>query len=186
MSLQKTTICTSFFSILLGEPTIDVGGPSSSPPIFHRLLAILLIFYISRPASPFGSCGLLRCRPCRRLREIIGKTQKTPRRFVFEFFCDFYGTYVSIIGLKAPGNCSGSFWSNEISVLLCEGPKPPNSMISNFLSPGEPLFIDLDIPNYLNEHKKIMETFSEINISINLKMLEISQRNSGFHNTYNI
>ena len=35
------------------------------------------------------------------------------------------------------------FWSNKIWVLLCEGPKPPNSMTSGFLNPGEPLLMDL-------------------------------------------
>ena len=37
-----------------------------------------------------------------------------------------------MIGLKAPGNDSDQFWSNNFSILLCEGPKPPNSMISWF------------------------------------------------------
>ena len=47
-------------------------------------------------------------------------------------------------------------WSNNIAVLLCEGPKPPSSMISGFLSPGGPLFMDFNnIPNYSNEYKKI-------------------------------
>ena len=40
--------------------------------------------------------------------------------------------YIYIIGLRAPGNYSASFWSNKISISLCEGPKPPNSMIAWF------------------------------------------------------
>ena len=37
---------------------------------------------------------------------------------------------LKIIGLKTPLNYSASVWSDQISVLLCEGPKPPNFMIS--------------------------------------------------------
>ena len=43
------------------------------------------------------------------------------------------------------------FWSNNILVLLCDGPKPNISMISGFLSPGEPLFMDLNIPKILQK-----------------------------------
>ena len=71
-----------------------------------------------------------------------------------------------MITLKAPRNYSDQFWSNQISVLLLEGPKSPNSMISGFLSPWEPLFIDLDIPKYwkrLKEQlcKQFRKIFSE-------------------------
>ena len=66
-----------------------------------------------------------------------------------------------IIGLKAPGNCMDQFWSNKISVLLCEEPKPQVSMISGLLSPRESLFIDLNIPNYFRKYEKIMRTFCE-------------------------
>ena len=44
------------------------------------------------------------------------------------------------------GNYSEQFRSDEISVLLCEGPKPNICMNSGFLSPREPLFMDLNIP----------------------------------------
>ena len=43
-----------------------------------------------------------------------------------------YGKHVEIIGLKAPWDYSDQFWSHKILVLLCEGLKPPNSMISGF------------------------------------------------------
>ena len=59
-----------------------------------------------------------------------------------------------MIGLKAPGNYFDQFWSNKTSVLLCEGPKPYNSMISGFLTPREPLSIDLNIQDYFNIYKK--------------------------------
>ena len=53
-----------------------------------------------------------------------------------------------MIGLKAPGNYSDQSWSNTISVLLWEGPEPPNSMISVFLSPRNPhIIMDLNILN---------------------------------------
>ena len=63
------------------------------------------------------------------------------------------------MGLKAPGNYLDQFWSNKMSALLCEGPKPPNAMISGLLSPWEPLFQDLNIHNYFKKYKKVMETF---------------------------
>ena len=61
----------------------------------------------------------------------------------------FYSKFIEIISLKAPQNYPASFWSNTISVLFCEGPKSQNSMISRFVDPWEPLFIDLNIPKLL-------------------------------------
>ena len=52
------------------------------------------------------------------------------------YYYYFYGTYVQIICLKAPGNYSDQLWSNKILVLLGEGPTPNIFMISGFLSPG--------------------------------------------------
>ena len=76
--------------------------------------------------------------------------------------CHFDGKYVSI-GLKAPGNYSDQFWSNTILVLLCEGPKPNISMIDGLLTPGEPVFMDINIPKYFKRYKKndghIFETY---------------------------
>ena len=54
------------------------------------------------------------------------------------FLSHLDGQYVQTKGLKAPGNYSASFWYNKIMVLLCEGPKLPNSMISGFSIPGNP------------------------------------------------
>ena len=66
------------------------------------------------------------------------------------------------MGLKVLGNYLDQFWSNTISVLLFEGTKSPNSMVSGFLTPGEPLFMDLiNIPRDF-KHIRKNETFSEI------------------------
>ena len=81
---------------------------------------------------------------------------------IFELFLCFYSKFMEKIGLQAPGNYSASFRSNKISVLLCEGPKPNLFMISGFLSPREPLFMDLLIPNYCKNSKKITDIFLEI------------------------
>ena len=54
---------------------------------------------------------------------------------------------IIIIGSKAPGNYFASFWSDNFPILLCERPKPNISMISGFLDPQDPLFMDLNIPN---------------------------------------
>ena len=59
-----------------------------------------------------------------------------------------YGKAVEIIGLQALGIYSASFWSNKISALLCAGPKPNISIISGFLTPRGPLFMDFNIPKY--------------------------------------
>ena len=48
---------------------------------------------------------------------------------------------VLIIGLKAPGNSLDQFSSDEILVLLCEGTKPPNSMIYGSSAPGTPYLL---------------------------------------------
>ena len=62
--------------------------------------------------------------------------------------------YGTMIGWTAPGNYSNRFWFNEISVLSCEAPKLQNSMMSGLSSPGQPLFTDFNIPNYLTNIKK--------------------------------
>ena len=54
-----------------------------------------------------------------------------------------------LIGLEAPGDYLDKFWSNKRLFLLLERPKSQNAMMSGFLSPGEPLFMDLDIPKIL-------------------------------------
>ena len=58
------------------------------------------------------------------------------------------------LGLKTSGNHSSQCWSNKILVLLCEGPQPPNAMIYGFVSPWEPLFMDLGIPKYFLKSEK--------------------------------
>ena len=50
------------------------------------------------------------------------------------------------MGLKAPGDYLDQFWSNQILALSLEKPKPNIFMIAGFFNPGEPLFIDLNIP----------------------------------------
>ena len=56
-------------------------------------------------------------------------------KILYAFFNLFWVIYMESffkIGLEALGNYSDQFWSNKILVLLCEEPKPPNSMISGF------------------------------------------------------
>ena len=74
----------------------------------------------------------------------------------------FAGKYVQITGLKAPGDYSNQFWSDKILVLLCEGPKPPNSMVSGFLDPSDPLFLDLNRPEYFKHIRKVWKHFRKI------------------------
>ena len=77
-----------------------------------------------------------------------------------------------MIGLKAPGKYSDQFWSNQISVLLLERPKPPNSMISGFLDAWDPLVIDLNIQQrFFKNIRKVMELLIEKYVckSVNLK-----------------
>ena len=52
------------------------------------------------------------------------------------FFSNFVGCfYGNILGLKTPGNYSDQFWFSKISILLCEGPKPPIAVIYRFFGP---------------------------------------------------
>ena len=67
-----------------------------------------------------------------------------------------------MIGFKAPGNCSDQFWSNEYSVLSCEGPKPQTPMFFRFLNPKESLLMDFNIPNYFKQYKRRWKHFLEI------------------------
>ena len=50
----------------------------------------------------------------------------------------FYGKLIQIIGLKAPGNYSHQFRSDNFSILLCEGPITLIFMISGFLDVSRP------------------------------------------------
>ena len=67
----------------------------------------------------------------------------------------FYGQYVSIIGLKAPGNYSASIWINKILICFLENPKLPISMISGFLNPSPSAktiyCLSLETPGHLKE-----------------------------------
>ena len=70
-----------------------------------------------------------------------------------------FGKAAQIRDSKAPWNYSHQFWSNMFNVLLLERPRPHSSMISGFLSPGEPLFIDLNIPKYFKDIRIIWKPF---------------------------
>ena len=72
---------------------------------------------------------------------------------------NLYGNFIKNIGSKAPGNYSASFWSNKFSVLLCDGPKLQNSMISGFSNPKGRLFLDFNIPKNFKEYKKYGNIF---------------------------
>ena len=61
----------------------------------------------------------------------------------------------------------------KMSDLLCEGPKPQNAMISRFVTPGEPLFIDLNYTKMLHKYEKDMDTISNNNLFINIRFLQI-------------
>ena len=65
----------------------------------------------------------------------------------------------SVEVVKAPGNHLDPFWSNQISVLLCEAPKPQNSMISIFSS-------SLGTLIYGFQYTKLLQKDKEIYVSI--------------------
>ena len=69
------------------------------------------------------------------------------------------------MGLKAPGKYLDQFWSNKLLVLLLEKLKPNISMISGFLEPWEPLFVDLDILKYHNNISKLWKRFFKLLLS---------------------
>ena len=57
--------------------------------------------------------------------------------------------------LEAPGNYSDLFWSNKISVLSCEGPKPQNAVLSGLLDPVGPLIIGFEYAKLLRTYTKL-------------------------------
>ena len=61
---------------------------------------------------------------------------------------------------KSSGD-SDQFRFNKIPILLCDGPKHNISIISGFVNPWSPVFMDLSIPKilrkYKNEHGDIFE-----------------------------
>ena len=88
----------------------------------------------------------------------MGENGKNTYAIVGNWLGYLYGKYVQIIGLKVQGNYSDQFWSNKILVLVCEGPKLNMSMISGFLDPWDPSFMDLNIPK---DFKKYQENMGE-------------------------
>ena len=78
-----------------------------------------------------------------------------------EIFWQLFGSFW--VRFKAPGNYAGPFWIHIISISL--DPKSNISRISGFLDPWEPLFIDLNIPNYFRKIKKVRNVFIEMRLS---------------------
>ena len=80
------------------------------------------------------------------------------------------------MGLKASGNSSHQYWSNNVSILLCEGPKTQNSMIWGFLDVSRPpkpvlfIFRDTKTPRKIQEESN---TILKNVILGNLKRLQI-------------
>ena len=58
------------------------------------------------------------------------------------------------------------FWSNKILVLLCQGPKRQNSMMSGFFDP-ETLICGFYYNKLLQQYKSNMETISQVIIFVN-------------------
>ena len=80
--------------------------------------------------------------------------------WMFDYLLGYcYGKCVQIIGLEAPGNYLDQRWSNKI---LVRDQNLNISMISGFVSPGEPLFMDLNIPKYFKIYKKLWTHFRRI------------------------
>ena len=74
-------------------------------------------------------------------------------------FLLFLWKYVWRISFEAPGTYSDQFWFDKISILICEGPKPDISMISEFPNPWKPLFMNFRVPKLLQTMWENVETF---------------------------
>ena len=79
----------------------------------------------------------------------------------------------AMFNLKAPGNYSDHYWSNKSSVLLCEGAQHNISMISGFLSPGNPYLWILVYQITSTNLRKYMGPFSKTNILVNLDFYNV-------------
>ena len=69
--------------------------------------------------------------------------------------------------LDLSGDTGGNRKMGQIVMRLlvsfgCEGPKPNIFMISGLLSPGEPLFMDSNIPKYFKTYRKIWKHLQTI------------------------
>ena len=91
------------------------------------------------------------CPPRGRLMGDSGKISKNNLTDVWPFCVLFLWKTCLNNRFKSPGNQSDQFWSNQISVSLCEEPKPNMSMIPGFLDLWDPLFIDLNIRKILHD-----------------------------------
>ena len=78
-------------------------------------------------------------------------------RCVLIFWLFVWKTY--IIGLKAPGNYSHQYRSNNFSIILCEGPKNPHfhdfGIFGRVQTPKNQHYLSLDTPGHFNKIKKI-------------------------------
>ena len=74
------------------------------------------------------------------LYKIISSRPQPKLGDLLAFFCNLYGNFIEIIGLKAPGEYSAPFWSYNFSISLLERAKSHNFMISGFAGPVIPLF----------------------------------------------
>ena len=95
---------------------------------------------------------------------------------LLRFLSFFYGDFLEIIGLKAPGNYSASIWSNIFSICLWESPKLFISMISAFLDVSRPpktnYFYLWRHQDTQRKSKKSLEHFKDM-IFVNLNISEI-------------
>ena len=82
-------------------------------------------------------------------------------KITYAMLCHFWAIYlnklISIIGLKAPGNDSGQFWSNHFSILLCEGQKHFHDfgIFGRVQTPQNQHYLSLETPRHLKQIKKI-------------------------------
>ena len=61
---------------------------------------------------------------------------------LFAVFCSiFYGQFIELISLKAPGNYCASIWTNQFLILLLEKPKPDIFMVSGFFGTCRNLYL---------------------------------------------
>ena len=148
---NKSHLCRQY---LTSDGVVGVCGRNSPFPKF-QCCRTGVCFPIFRPATSKCNSDIVirgrgegRTRPSE-VKYWRGLLEKLCGSFAF--LRSFYGNFIKIIGLKAPGNCSDPFWSNNFPILLLERPKPPNSMVSGFFSPWDPLIYGFEYTNILLE-----------------------------------
>ena len=133
------------------ELAVVPGSPQHPCISFHWFVGRTCL---SKANEGSKSPGMLTERTCKRIEALVGH--------LWAICCGLFAwKSIEIISLKVTENDLDQFWSNRI-LFFKEWTKTKKSMISGFLDPSEPLFMDSTTPNYCKTYKNLWELFWNI------------------------